>query len=68
MVHISAFMAMSLVSRWMFAVINHVNLILNKLWNFSTFCTLVLILDDRENTFWKEFHLVNVQSIRVEVN
>ena len=52
----------------MFAVINHVNLILNKLWNFSTFCTLVLILDDRENTFWKEFHLVNVQSIRVEVN
>ena len=32
------------------------------------FFTLLLILDDRENTFWKEFHLVNTPSIRVEVN
>ena len=68
MVQISAFMAQGLVSRWMFAVINHVNLMLNKLWNFSAFWTLVLIIDDKENTFWKEFHLVNTQSISVEVN
>ena len=32
------------------------------------FFALLLILDDRENIFWKEFHLVNVQSIRVQVN
>ena len=56
-------MAQSLVIRWMFAVINHVNVMLNKL-----LFALLLIFDDRENTFWKEFHLVNTQSIRVEVN
>ena len=32
------------------------------------FFALLLILDEREKTFWKEFHLVNVQSIKVEVN
>ena len=61
-------MAQTLVSRWIFAGINHVNIMLNHLWNFLTFFTLLLILDDRENTFWKEFHLVNTPSIRVEVN
>ena len=58
-------MAQSLLIRWMFAVINHVNVMLNKLLYFFA---LLLIFDDREKTFWKEFHLVNTQSIRVEVN